>query len=63
MREVDPPIQASVQVDAGLTVEDVNAMSYSQLIATARAIGVEIPGSLPEVNEEPKELPHPFQAT
>jgi hypothetical protein len=63
IREVDPPVQASVEVSADLTPEDVRSMSYSELIATARAIGVEIPGSLPEASEEAKEPPHPFQAT
>jgi hypothetical protein len=42
----DPVQMATVEVSENLTPEDVWSMPYSQLIATARAIGVEIPESL-----------------
>jgi hypothetical protein len=47
IREVDPPVQASVEVSADLTPEDVRSMSYSELIATARALQIEIPEDVP----------------
>jgi hypothetical protein len=56
---------ATVEVSADLSPEDVKQMSYSELIATAQAAGIEIPEELPippmGANEGAKGLPGPSQ--
>jgi hypothetical protein len=44
IREADPPAQASVELRADLTPEDVEKLSWSEAIALARQLGMELPG-------------------
>jgi hypothetical protein len=49
MREVDPPAQATMEVRAEVTPEDVEKLSLSEAIALARELGLEIPGDDPQL--------------
>jgi hypothetical protein len=43
IREADPPVQASVEIEK-LTSEDIQKLSLNEAMAIARQIGLEIPG-------------------
>jgi len=40
--EADPPVQASVEVSGDLSADAVNQMSYSQLLAVAENLGIDL---------------------
>jgi hypothetical protein len=46
IREVDPPPQTTLEIGANLTVEDVNGMGFSELMAVAKQHGIELPSEL-----------------
>jgi hypothetical protein len=42
IQQVDPPVQASVEVSGDLSVGAVNEMSYSQVLAVAQAYNIDL---------------------
>jgi hypothetical protein len=52
----DPVQTATVEFGAKVTVDDVNTMSFSELMQLAARHGIEVPA---RANEGARELPHP----
>jgi hypothetical protein len=42
IREADPPVQATVEVYGNMTPDDVDALSYRELLALAQYAGIPI---------------------
>jgi len=60
IESVDPPIQAAFEVEMAQTLEEVEALSFKQLLALAARLGIETPAGSPASGAERSE-PQPDQ--
>jgi hypothetical protein len=59
IQQADPPTEATVEIKTELTNEDIQKMSYSELLATAERLGIDLTRPEEGASEAASDLPIP----